>query len=245
MSVEHGGGFVPEEEVPGDHQARYEWAAQWLEGRRVLDAGCGYGYGADFLATHGARRVVGVDSDGEAIRYARQRFRNDHLAFVRAEVKSVRTGAFDAVVSFEVLEHVRDGAAYIAELARTLRPEGFLLLSTPNRHFTERFYVEGRSPNPFHLREYYPEEVAQLLASYFPAVKTFHETNPEAFWAYSEQCWVPRRMRQLVPKMVRNAWLRLRGVHGSGTPGRFRFEPVEDIHRFPRAWGAQLHLCRK
>ncbi|MCI4353616.1 MAG: methyltransferase domain-containing protein [Thermoplasmata archaeon] len=242
---EQGGACVPDVEVPADHLARYEWAGPQLQDLRVLDAGSGYGYGSDYLAAHGARSVVGIDTDPQAIRYARGHYARTGLQFARGKIQAVRAGSFEAVVSFEVLEHVHDGPAYVSELARLLRPGGLLFLSTPNRSFTERSYVDGRSPNPYHLREYYAAEVTEMLRPHFASVSCFHEENPESFWTYSDNCWVPASLRQLVPKRVKAAWLHGRGVEPGGTPGRFHFSEVQDPARFPASWGAQVYRCRR
>ena len=60
-----------EELLAAEHLARYEWAAALAPGRRVLDAGCGTGYGAHILAAAGAAHVTGVDTAGAVIEAAR------------------------------------------------------------------------------------------------------------------------------------------------------------------------------
>lgn len=245
MIREQGGAFVPDREVPADHVARYEWAAPQVRGLRVLDAGSGYGYGSDFLAAHGALWVLGLDTDPEAVRYARGHYGRPGLEFARGKVSALRSGTVDAVVSFEVLEHVQDGPEYVSELARLLRPAGCLLLSTPNKAFTERAYIDGRSPNPFHVREYYAWEVAEMLRPHFSSVVCFREENPGSFWTYSDRCWIPSSCRRAIPKRWKEAWLRARGIQPAGSVGRFQFSEVSDPRRFPAAWGAEVYRCQK
>jgi 2-polyprenyl-6-hydroxyphenyl methylase/3-demethylubiquinone-9 3-methyltransferase len=103
------------------------------KGRRVLDAGCGGGLVARELAAAGAE-VVGVDrslgSLGVARRATPARF---SPAQGRLERLPFADAGFDAVVAADVLEHLPDLPAVVAELARVLRPGGSFLFDTVNR----------------------------------------------------------------------------------------------------------------
>jgi 2-polyprenyl-3-methyl-5-hydroxy-6-metoxy-1,4-benzoquinol methylase len=93
--------------IEAEHLARYRWAAQFVAGKRVLDAGCGTAYGSTTLAATGARSVVGVDLDAAALDLVR----SDVHPAVELQVADVRDlpfddGAFDVVVCFETIEHL-------------------------------------------------------------------------------------------------------------------------------------------
>ena len=104
-----------------------------LDGRRVLDAGCGGGLVARELAAAGAE-VVGVDRSMGSLGVARRATNGSfHPAQGRLERLPFADASFDAVVAADVLEHLPDLPAAVAELARVLAPGGSFLFDTVNR----------------------------------------------------------------------------------------------------------------
>ena len=151
--------------LEAEHVARYRWAAPLAAGRRVLDAGCGMGYGAAMLLTSGASEVVGVDLAEAVLDAALPTM----PAGVVLEVGDVRAldaedGSFGLVVCMEAIEHIEDPDAVLDELARVLAPDGFLALSSPNRALSD-----GR--NPHHHHEYTADELERALATRFRHVR--------------------------------------------------------------------------
>jgi SAM-dependent methyltransferase len=159
--------FVPElhrgTSLEPEHHARYRWAAPAVAGRAVLDAGCGVGWGTALLAERAAA-ATGVDISPLAISEARRRHGNA-AEFAEGDLCRLpfADAAFDAVVSFEAIEHVVDVDAAFDEMRRVLRPGGLLVVSSPNRGV----YPAG---NPFHVRELTSEELAESLATRFANV---------------------------------------------------------------------------
>jgi SAM-dependent methyltransferase len=154
--------------MESEHRGRYLWAAQMAEGRNVLDAGCGTGYGTDILAAAGASDAVGVDISSDAIEHARSLTSRASVEFVLGDLHELPFAdhAFDLVVCFEAIEHVDDQARVITELKRVLRPDGLLVLSSPNRHV----YPPG---NPYHTHEFTPEELDEALHDVFSNVRLY------------------------------------------------------------------------
>jgi SAM-dependent methyltransferase len=161
--------WTPEIPVAYEHYHRYLWAAPMVSGRRVLDLASGEGFGAAILAD-GAESVIGVDLDEPTVEHSRRNYEAPNLSFRIAsalDLSEFEPGSFDAVVAFEMIEHVDDHARLIAEIDRVLAAEGILILSTPDRVMYSD--AEGQS-NPFHRRELTEAELRELLGRHFAHV---------------------------------------------------------------------------
>lgn len=117
-----------------EHVARYRFAAERLAGR-VLDAGCGTGYGSLLIAGNPAvREVIAVDCDERSIAHARNTYRAVGLDFRQADLLGAslhELGLFDRIVCLEVLEHLAQPERLLAQLDLCLAPGGRLIVSTP------------------------------------------------------------------------------------------------------------------
>ena len=149
-----------------DHFRIYHFASQFVQGRTVLDVGCGTGYGTHYMLQKGARLAIGIDNSTEAIRYAKTH-RIQHLEYrwMDAQQMTFPDASFDVVVSVDNLEHLPDPARNIMEIRRVLRPSGILILSTPNKELSSPGLAG--TTNPFHFREFYFEELERLLRGSF------------------------------------------------------------------------------
>lgn len=179
--------FTGERVVPGlvdvdllnEHLARYRFAERFAEGRRVLDAGCGSGYGtAEFRESSS---VVGVDLSADAVTHARSHFSRPGVGFLQASCEAFPFGedSFDLVTAFEVIEHLEHWERLLTESRRVLTPGGLLLVSTPNK----AYYAEARGaagPNPYHVHEFEYGEFIAALESVFPHVQLWTQNHAEA-----------------------------------------------------------------
>jgi SAM-dependent methyltransferase len=139
----------------------YQHLAPRCTGREVLEAGCGEGYGADLIAGV-ARRVIALDYDETAVAHVRARYPRVEVIHGNLTELPLADGSVDAVVNFQVIEHLWDQARFVGECARVLRSSGLLMVSTPNRIT----FSPGRDIpiNPFHTRELNADELTELLA---------------------------------------------------------------------------------
>jgi SAM-dependent methyltransferase len=151
------------------HLAVYRWIAERCAGRRVIDMACGEGYGSAALAEVAAE-VTGVDANPEAFEHARLRYRAPNLRFERARVEEFEDGApWDAIVFLQTIEHVDEPELLLARFASLLSPDGAAFVTTPNRLTLAPAGAE-RSDNPWHVREYAPEEFAAIVRPLFGSV---------------------------------------------------------------------------
>lgn len=121
----------------------YCWARKNLDGvadMQVLDVACGTGYGSYDLAAR-ARSVMGVDLDFPTIREANRCYCRPNLYFLSMDCLNLafKHASFDAVVSFETIEHVVDARQFLREVTRVMTPDGWLILSTPMGNQPELF----------------------------------------------------------------------------------------------------------
>jgi SAM-dependent methyltransferase len=152
-----------------EHVSRYIYAAGLARDLRVLDVGCGCGYGTYHLALCGASLALGVDVSDEAVGFAREHYRHPTLRFEVADASTMEVGSgFDLVTCFETIEHVDDAPAVLGRIAAAMSRDGVLLTSTPNKEV----YVAGGKggANPFHRREYTGREFEDLLGQHFAHV---------------------------------------------------------------------------
>ncbi|PKQ27891.1 MAG: SAM-dependent methyltransferase [Candidatus Anoxymicrobium japonicum] len=152
------------------HVVAYEHALAMARGKSVIDIGCGEGYGAAIL-TGEAASVLGIDIAHEVVSHARDTYHASNLSFEVMDVNRLELAdaSFDLAVSFQVVEHLADVSGYFAGIARVLKPGGVAFLTTPNRLTISK--GSDRPVNPFHLREYTPDEFARTLEAHFETVE--------------------------------------------------------------------------
>jgi len=130
--------FKPLHEINPLRVSYIERQAQGVEGKRVLDVGCGGGILAEALAQQGAR-VTGIDMAELSLKVAKLHLHESALE-IDYQLSTVEAFAehhaaqFDIVTCLELLEHVPDPASVITSAAHLLKPGGVMFLSTINRN---------------------------------------------------------------------------------------------------------------
>jgi SAM-dependent methyltransferase len=184
--------FTGERVIPGqvevdlwnEHISRYAFAGRFAAGRRVLDVGCGAGYGSAELSRP-ARSVTGIDLSPEAVGYAAANYPFPNLEFFAASASALPFGSasFDLITAFEVIEHINDWQCLLEEAERCLAPGGQFIVSTPNiEYYTDSRGIRGA--NPYHVHEFQASEFREALERVFPHVVMMMQNRAESFVFY-------------------------------------------------------------
>ena len=148
------------------HFCAYRFAKDYAEKKKVLDIGCGEGYGTHFLAGF-AGDATGIDYSQEVIRYAQIKYIRNNLRFRVLDIRSLAslTERFNLICSFQVIEHLADPDAFLSSIKGLLAEGGVFICSTPNRLDAS---PHSKTPhNKFHIKEYLFPEFRQLLEKHF------------------------------------------------------------------------------
>lgn len=163
-----------------NHLRMYMLASQFVHDKDVLDCGCGTGYGSAYLAEQKARSVVGIDYSEQSVVFARKRYRDERLQFLRMDAQhmSLEDSSFDFVYSSENLEHLPDPRSNLSEIRRVLRVGGMALIATPNK---EMFSPGEKPRNRYHIKEFYYEELRDSLREFFREVHILENSLESPF----------------------------------------------------------------
>jgi len=158
------------------HITRYALAIPYVrQNDVVLDAGCGFGYGAAILAAGSlADRIIAVDDDAETIDYARSSYAQaqpiiEYRQSNVTQLSSIQDHSIDLVVAMEILEHLEQPDDFLDEVQRILKPAGRMILSIPNEWTDE----SGQDPNPYHHQVYTWEKLKAQIDQRFLFEKAF------------------------------------------------------------------------
>ncbi|PLC48056.1 hypothetical protein CR159_20230 [Pollutimonas subterranea] len=148
-----------------EHLHRYILASKLTANKVVLDIACGEGYGSALLAKN-AKNVTGVDIAPEAVSHATAAYPAENLSFSVGSCAQIplEDASVDVVVSFETIEHHDEHEAMMREIKRVLRPDGVLIISSPDKL---EYSDKPGYQNEFHVKELYREEFTDLLGVHF------------------------------------------------------------------------------
>jgi SAM-dependent methyltransferase len=152
------------------HLVVYEWIAERVRDKQVIDMACGEGYGTAILART-ASSATGVDANPDAYEHARLRYTAANVRFARALVDRYAEPA-DAVVFLQTIEHLQEPGEVLDHFRSLVGPGGCVYVSTPNV-LTLAPKGAPRSGNPWHVHEYRREEFESLCRAHFADVELY------------------------------------------------------------------------
>lgn len=157
----------------------YEEAAKRINGK-VLELGTGWGRGVEKLIEN-CDHYTGLDKNTELInalsaKYPKHLFQTADLP----DLSRFEDESFDHVVTFQVIEHIKDDHKFLSEAARVLKPGGKIYLTTVNKTYS-------LSRNPWHIREYYTPQLKGLMEKYFSTVDALGVGGNQKVWDYYEE----------------------------------------------------------
>ncbi len=156
----------------------YYLAKPYIKGD-LLELGCGEGRGVELLAPL-ADSYLALDKIDEVIQSLKEKYPD--VAFEQAvfpPFSGLNDNSFDSIVSFQVIEHVKNDEGFLKEIHRVLKPGGVAVLTTPNIKKT-------LTRNPWHIREYTAQELTDLASKYFEKVEMKGVGGNEKVMTYYE-----------------------------------------------------------
>ena len=152
----------------------YYKAAELVNGD-VLEIGTGMGYGVEVVAP-AADKYVTID---KSCAYNVELPANAEFRQMTVPPLDFADESFDYVISFQVIEHIKNDKEFVAEVSRVLRKGGKFIVSTPNAPMS-------LTRNPWHVREYTSEELKELLSKEFSQIDMMGVGGNEKIMEYYE-----------------------------------------------------------
>jgi len=195
----------------GEHLHRYIEAKKFVKpGNYVLDIACGSGYGANILSEVPQTIIYAGDIDGNSIAGCKTEWKdNKSVCFEVMDATSLRfnNDFFDVIISLETIEHLTGYRKMVAEFARVIKPDGVVIISTPNIKVSS---PDGKIINPYHTQEFTYDELKDILKAEFSQVTIsgqkytrYGNNNDSRFKQFMEKLLLTRGIRKL-PYSLRN-----------------------------------------
>lgn len=194
--------IIPEEAYGGPlaaHLKRYDFVKRFSKDKVILDAACGAGYGAHYLAD-AVKEVSGVDISEEAITYAKEHYKEENIHFRVMDVYKLEfpDKYFDLACSFEALEHLDKPEKFLWEIKRVLKKNGVFVFSTPNVKETNH-----NPENPYHKIEFCRKDLEGILKKYFVNIEIFGQRRRQSSAHYYLQKIDIFHLRAVLPDFLR------------------------------------------
>jgi ubiquinone/menaquinone biosynthesis C-methylase UbiE len=157
----------------------YHLVAPHVHGN-VLEIGCGEGYGVELLYKNSDQLTL-IDKSPYTAEAIKEKYPKVTIIQERIPpLTQLESNSFDVVISFQVIEHIKEAALYLEEIYRVLKPNGKAYISTPNASKTI-------ARNPWHYKEYTFEDLSSLITQTFAKYTIEAISGNEKTAAYYEE----------------------------------------------------------
>ncbi len=141
----------------------YYWVKDIVHGD-ILELGCGEGRGVELVGPK-AHSFTGIDKIEKVVEILSRKYQE--YCFIKSffpPLKDLNDNTFDFIISFQVIEHIKNDKQFLEEVNRVLKPSGTAIITTPNIKMS-------LSRNPWHIREYTADQLSTLANSLFSQVE--------------------------------------------------------------------------
>lgn len=137
----------------------YHLVAPIINGH-TLEIGCGEGYGIPIYKTN-TNSLTLIDKSSKHLKQIKKRHKDCVIHLKKVPLMNfIDDNSFDTIISFQVIEHIKDHDLFLKEIHRLLKPGGKAYITTPNR-------VKSIARNPWHVKEFNYEEISLTLNTHF------------------------------------------------------------------------------
>ncbi len=164
--------------------ARYKFVANLVEGRTVLDFGCGEGLGTYTISKY-TKFIMGIDSDEKAIAQAKKSFKNTR--FLYDNFLDTIYMEYDTVIAIDVIEHIpkKQEKLFMKSICDSLPASGFCIIGTPNKNMRKYESPEAKAG---HINMYDHKRLKKLMEKYFHNVFLFGMNDEVVYTGFKPMC---------------------------------------------------------
>jgi len=156
----------------------YIKASEYIFGN-VLEIGCGAGRGLETVLAH-SEKYTAVDKNARLLDFLQKKYpKATFKAQQIPPLQNLPDNEFDWVISFQVIEHIKDDHQYLKEIQRVLKSGGKAIITTPN-------ILLSLTRNPWHVREYTAKELKSICEKYFSKAEVQGVQGSEPVMEYYE-----------------------------------------------------------
>ncbi len=168
--------------------ARYKFVANLVEGKNVLDIGCGEGLGTWMLSKY-TKYIQGIDTDKKAIKFAKENYEEKKQPhFYNLDFFKLGIGLDkDIVIAIDVIEHIKkkDEIKFMDSIYDSIIEEGFCIIGTPNKNMRKYESPEAKAG---HINMYDEKRLRKLMEKYFHNVFIFGMNDEVVYTGFKPMC---------------------------------------------------------